>query len=57
MLPSLSCGIVAALTGQAIAFPAEVVSRRMATGAVAGNTTAGGLHLSIFQVRPQCRGD
>jgi solute carrier family 25 phosphate transporter 23/24/25/41 len=31
MLPSLCCGILAALTGQAVAFPAEVISRRMAT--------------------------
>ena len=36
VLPSLSCGIIAALTGQAVAFPAEVVSRRMAAGAKGG---------------------
>jgi len=40
MLPSLSCGIVAALMGQAVAFPAEVVSRRMATGALTGSFPA-----------------
>lgn len=40
VLPSLCCGIVAALAGQAVAFPAEVVSRRMAAGAVAGSFPA-----------------
>lgn len=32
VVPSLSCGIIAAVTGQAVAYPLEAISRNMALG-------------------------
>jgi hypothetical protein len=46
ILPSLACGVVAAWSGQLVAFPLEMVSRRMQMAgpalAVAGTPAAGG---------------
>ena len=50
VVPSLCCGIVAALTGQCVAFPAEVLSRRLAVG---GKDTGNALAVArgIFRER------
>ena len=37
VVPSLSCGIIAAVTGQAVAYPLEAISRNMALGGAKAN--------------------